>query len=103
MQIKEHIEILLDSGKIPQAIEELTSLLCNDKIQTKQETSVSTETSTDEIHYLLGNAYYKLGNWKEAIQHYLEACEINDNSKAKEKLKMTYSILEFYNKDVYGQ
>ncbi|MGN1236600.1 MAG: tetratricopeptide repeat protein [Bacteroidaceae bacterium] len=65
--------------------------------------SKSAETSKDEIHYMIGNAYYKIGNWKEAIQHYLEACEINNNSPAREKLKMTYSILEFYNKDVYGQ
>ena len=55
------------------------------------------------LHYRLGNAYYKKGEWKEAIQHYMEACELNSESPAREKLKMAYGILEFYNKDIYGQ
>ena len=55
------------------------------------------------LHYRLGNAYYQKGDWKEAIQHYMEACELNSESPAREKLKMTYEILDFYNKDVYGQ
>ncbi len=58
---------------------------------------------TAEEHYVQGNAFYKKGDWQQAIQHYLHACELDSNSPAKEKLKMTYAILEFYNKDVFGQ
>lgn len=54
-------------------------------------------------HYRLGNAFYKEGIWKKAIEHYLMACELNAESPARERLKMTYRILEFYNTDVYGQ
>ena len=53
--------------------------------------------------YRLGNEYYRQGNWKQAIQHYMEACEIKAEGPAREKLKMAYEILEFYNKDVFGQ
>lgn len=61
------------------------------------------DESVDVLHYILGNIYYKKGEWKNAIQHYLEACEHNPDSPAQQKLKMAYSILEFYNKDIYGQ
>lgn len=59
--------------------------------------------NADWAHYLLGNIHYKACEWKEAIEHYLEAIKINAQSPAKEKLKMTYDILAFYNKDIYGQ
>lgn len=61
------------------------------------------ELTPDYAHYLMGNIHYKACEWKEAIEHYLEAVELNTNSPAKEKLEMTYQILAFYNKDIYGQ
>ena len=103
MQIKEHTNDLLRNGQTTQAIRELTDLLKHDLSPVQNNSSAFNTTRKDEIHYLLGNTYYKLGEWKEAIQHYQEACEYNAESPAKEKLKMTYSILQFYNKDVYGQ
>lgn len=102
MQLKEYTHDLLKQGKTDQAIRELTALLENEEAITHKISNLI-PADKDEIHYLLGNAYYKLGEWKEAIQHYLEACENNAESPAREKLKMTYSILEFYNKDIYGQ
>ena len=54
-------------------------------------------------HYELGNECYRRGDWKAAIQHYMEACERNSQSPAREKLDMVYRILNFYNKDIYGQ
>lgn len=54
-------------------------------------------------HYQQGNAYYQRGDWQQAIEHYLEACELNSESPAREKLNMVYSILDFYNKDIFGQ
>ncbi len=98
MQIKERTKKLLKSGKAIQAINELTALLAKDCSSDDPQT-----ISNDEIHYLIGNSYYKIGNWQKAILHYNEACIYNANSPAREKLKMTYNILEFYNKDIYGQ
>ena len=103
MQIKEHTNDLLRNGQTTQAIRELTDLLKHDLSQVQNNSSAFNTTRKDEIHYMLGNTYYKLGEWKEAIQHYQEACEYNAESPATEKLKMTYSFLQFYNKDVYGQ
>ena len=74
-----------------------------DRISELLEQLKQTDCDAHMLHYRLGNAYYQKGNWKEAIQHYLEACEINSDSPAREKLKMAYEILDFYNKDVYGQ
>ncbi len=53
--------------------------------------------------YALGNDCYRHGDWQGAIEHYLRALELDAESPARERLKMAYSILEFYNKDVYGQ
>lgn len=63
----------------------------------------SDSKDSDWAHYLMGNIHYKACEWKEAIEHYMEAVAINSESPAKEKLKMTYKILSFYNKDIYGQ
>ncbi|MCH5179453.1 MAG: tetratricopeptide repeat protein [Prevotellaceae bacterium] len=57
----------------------------------------------ETYHYQKGNECYQHGQWQEAIEHYLEACELNSDSPAREKLKMVYNILEFFNKDIYGQ
>lgn len=102
MRLTDYTNNLLKQGKTRQVIEELTSILENQCI-TNHEISSLSAAPLDEVHYLLGNTYYKMGEWKDAIQHYKEACEHNSESPAREKLKMTYSILEFYNKDIYGQ
>lgn len=104
MLLKDYTHTLLRSGKAQQAINELTAILNdNATAMPHQEISDRDSVSKDEVHYLLGNSHYKTGNWKEAIQHYLEACDLNEQSPAKEKLKMTYNILNFYNKDIFGQ
>lgn len=102
MQVKDYTNDLLRSGKAAQAIKELTAMLANDFSPAEQAADLDM-ASAEELHYLIGNSYYKIGNWQKAIQHYNEACAYNADSPAKEKLKMTYSILEFYNKDIYGQ
>ena len=69
MQIKEHTNDLLRNGQTTQAIRELTDLLKHDLSQVQNNSSAFNTTRKDEIHYMLGNTYYKLGEWKEAIQH----------------------------------
>lgn len=90
---KLRITQMIDEGRIPEAKQ------CLSKI-------IEAHHGGDNAawaNYLLGNIHYKACEWKEAIEHYMEAIELNPLSPAKEKLKMTYDILAFYNKDIYGQ
>ncbi len=49
-----------------------------------------------------GRLYWALGKRSEAINDYLAAQRINPDGKAKELLKATYEILNYYNKDLYN-
>ena len=49
-----------------------------------------------------GRLYWSLGRRSEAINDYLAAQQINPEGKAKELLKATYEILNFYHKDLYN-
>ena len=49
-----------------------------------------------------GRLYWALGKRSEAINDYLAAQRVNPEGKAKELLKATYEILNFYNKDLYN-
>ncbi|MDE6696844.1 MAG: tetratricopeptide repeat protein [Muribaculaceae bacterium] len=49
-----------------------------------------------------GRLYWALGKRSEAINDYLAAQKINPNGDAKQLLKATYEILDFYNKDLYN-
>lgn len=56
----------------------------------------------DRLHYLLGNAYRKQGDFPQALNCYLEAMSINPESPAVEAHHMLMSIIEFYHKDYYN-
>lgn len=49
-----------------------------------------------------GRLYWALGKRSEAINDYLAAQRINPDGDAKQLLKATYEILDFYNKDLYN-
>lgn len=49
-----------------------------------------------------GRVYWALGKRSDAINDYLAAQRINPSGKAKELLKATYEILNYYNKDLYN-
>ena len=57
----------------------------------------------DTLFYLLGNAWRKKGNWKMAMDNYLEAVALNPESPAAQALDIANEILDFYNKDMYNQ
>ena len=57
----------------------------------------------DSLFYLLGNAWRKKGNWKMAMDNYLEAVALNPESPAQQALDIANEILAFYNKDMYNQ
>lgn len=60
------------------------------------------EPMTAEEWYQKGNEYRKQGDWKHAIDCYLEAIELDAESPAVEGKKMIDDILNFYHKDAYN-
>lgn len=64
---------------------------------------INQQPDDDEAYYLLGNIYRKKGDWRLALNHYLEAIERNPDSPAVQARQMLMDILEFYNKDMYNQ
>lgn len=56
----------------------------------------------DDAYFLLGKAYSKQGNWREAIRCFLSAVEINPDSPAREAHKAIMDIMEYHNTDLYN-
>lgn len=83
---------LLDAGKVDEAIHHLDEQL-----------AIPSPEAADELYYLRGNAYRKLGDWQMALNNYLEAIALNPESPAVQARAMAMDILEFYNKDMYNQ
>lgn len=90
MVMSEEILIKQNQGNNKQSINQIESRL-------------EDEPLNDELLVLRGKAFYKAGNWQEAMQCFLDALAVNPESPAKTMLEMTNNILGFYNKDVYGQ
>ena len=57
---------------------------------------------SDEAYFLRGNAYSKKGDFRQALNNYLSAMDINPGSPAKQSHAMLMKIMEFYNKDRYN-
>lgn len=49
-----------------------------------------------------GKAYWKLGDKAKAISDYAAAAEIDPDGPAAEALRMSRSIMNFYNTDLYN-
>ena len=88
MKQLEQIDKMIQSGLIDNASEVLHSFI--------------SEKPDDQAYYLLGNAYRKKGDFKNAMENYLEAIAINPDSPAVEAHQMLINILEFYHKDLYN-
>ena len=69
--------------------------------QLLQDTSV--EKEKDTLYYLRGNAYRKKGDWKQALDNYQFAIDINPEGPAVQARKMVIDILNFYHKDMFNQ
>ena len=53
-------------------------------------------------YYLRGNAYRQQGNWRMAINSYLEAIELDPDGPAVMAYNNAQEILAFFNKDLYN-
>lgn len=86
----EKIKQLIFDGDVDQAICLLDEIIRNDP-------------ASDEAFYLRGNAYRKRSDWKQALNNYLAAMELNPDSPAHQAYRMVIEILDFYHKDMYNQ
>lgn len=57
---------------------------------------------TAEDYYKLGNEYRRKGDWKHAIDNYLEAIALDPESPAAEAKQMLDDMFAFYCKDMYN-
>lgn len=57
---------------------------------------------TSEDYYKLGNEYRRKGDWKHAIDNYLEAIALDPESPAVEAKQMLDDMFAFYCKDMYN-
>jgi tetratricopeptide (TPR) repeat protein len=93
MQEPNQIRELISRGDVAVAVEMLNEIVRDDKAT----------IAKDEAYYLLGNAHRKSGDWRQALNNYQKAIDINPASPAVEARKMVMDILEFYYKDMYNQ
>ena len=93
MEQIDNLKELINQGDVDTAINQLDQLL--------QDSSV--EKEKDTLYYLRGNAYRKKGDWKQALDNYQYAIEINPDSPAVQARKMVIDILNFYHKDMFNQ
>lgn len=57
---------------------------------------------TADEYYTLGNDYRRRGDWKHALDCYLEAIDLDPSSPAVEAKRMLDDILNYYCKDIYN-
>lgn len=55
-----------------------------------------------ETLYELGNAYWKVQDWKGCLDCYTKAISLDPQSPAAEMRRMVQDIIQFYNKDMYN-
>ena len=86
----ETINNLIRDGLPHEAITRINEYLTQDSIV------------SDEAFFLLGKAYAKLGDYRQAINNYSEAVSLNPSSPAVAALAQMQEILDFYNTDLYN-
>lgn len=93
MEQIDNLKELINRGDVDLAIKQLDQLL--------QDPSI--ENEKDTLYYLRGNAFRKKGDWKQALDNYQYAIDLNPDSPALQARTMVIDILNFYNKDMFNQ
>ncbi|MGN1245729.1 MAG: tetratricopeptide repeat protein [Muribaculaceae bacterium] len=83
------IKQLLSSGRANEAIASLKAVIADNP-------------ADDQAHYMLGNAYCRLSDWRNATASYQRAIELNPDSPAVEADKKIQEILNFYCHDLFN-
>ena len=79
----QNIKQQIQSGSIAEAIEALNQY-------------IKENPNSDEAWLLLGNAYRKQENWKDAMDAYTKATELNPDSPARDAYEHIVQILNSY-------
>ncbi len=82
---------LLEVDKVQEAIALLDTLIAEEG-----------DTLKDEAFYVRGNAFRRGNHWKEAINSYTRAIELNPDSPALAMRDSCIEILNFFNKDMFN-
>ncbi len=93
MESLDDLKELIHHGHITQAIELSDKLLQDPTI----------EKEKDYVYYLRGNAFRKSGDWKQALDNYQHAIDLNPQSPAVQARSMAMDILDFFHRDQYNQ
>lgn len=86
-------------------LKEITELIegCQlEKAEKRLQGELTTHPDDDTIYYLLGNVQRKRSHWKEALQFYAHAIELNPESPALHAREMIVQIMDFYDKERYN-
>lgn len=87
------IKALLDASRSDEAIAASNALLGSAGVD---------KATMAMAYYLRGNAYRQQGNWRMAINSYLEAIELDPDGPAVMAYNNAQEILAFFNKDLYN-
>ncbi len=93
MEQFDEIKKLIADGMIDRALDICNAEAANETNKQKLET----------IYYLMGNAHRKREEWKEAMNCYQKAIDLNPDSPAVTARKMIVEILEYFYKDQFNQ
>lgn len=89
----ETVRTWLTQSRSEQAIEAATGLIA---------TGGTDPHTLAMAYYLRGNAYRQMGDWRGAINNYLEAIELDPEGPAAEAYRAAQQVLGFYNHDLYN-
>lgn len=87
MEYAARITALMDRGCIAEAIASISA-------------HIRQHPQDDRLHYLMGNAYRRLGDWQHALESYAEAIELNPCSPALKAKEMAENILNYRCKEL---
>jgi tetratricopeptide (TPR) repeat protein len=86
---KDSIKLLIEKNELEEALVQLNAAL-------------ESNMDDDELFFMRGNVYRKQNQWKQSLDDYCSAVEINPSSPAAFAYDAVQQILEFYNKDMYN-
>lgn len=83
------IKALFDENRVGEAIEQLNAI-------------IEKRPNDDALYFVRGNAFWKLGDRKHALDDYAVAADLNPDSPAAIAYKHALEIMDFFNKDMYN-
>ncbi|MDD6621266.1 MAG: hypothetical protein PUE90_00885 [Bacteroidales bacterium] len=83
------IQALIDENRVGEAIEQLNAI-------------IEKRPNDDALYFVRGNAFWKLGDRKHALDDYAVAADLNPDSPAAIAYKHALEIMDFFNKDMYN-